>query len=447
MSERPPQTSKRKRPSARRSSAPPPERANTEAESTAAASSRPKARAARRSPTPAPAGAEAQQAETRQTRSTGRSSKKRAARASAQPVEPEAVPEPPAAAAEAGETEASVDRELQDIDARIERLLRDSDELAGDPEARRRAAEALSKIARRLGASGGDDDWPREVQGPARDVLSSDYFARQWSRFAMRDRSGHVDDFGLDPVYEARYAPLFEALYRRYFRVQTEGIDRVPHTGRALLVANHGGTFPWDGIMLKMALRLEHPTRHELRWLAEDRFFHMPFVGSFMNRLGAVRACPENAERLLDLDKLVGVFPEGGQGTGKTFRQRYQLQRFGRGGYVKLALRTGTPLVPVAVVGSEETNPLLFKLGSVSKAMGLPYIPVTPTFPWFGPVGLAPLPARWRIVFGEPIDLSEYGPEAAEDALVVNRLNERVRSTVQSMLDEALAARRSPFYG
>lgn len=339
-----------------------------------------------------------------------------------------------------------VDERLQDIERNLDRLLSDAETGEDDPQARRRAAEALAQIAARLSPGEPRENPEESLFGTARSLLSTDYYFRQWGRVAMRNRSEEVDDFGLDPAYERRFLPLFELLYRKWFRVQTEGLDRVPNDGRALLVSNHSGTVPWDGVMLKMAMHLEHP-RGALRWLAEDFVFHMPFLGAFMNRIGAVRACQENAERLLCRDELVAVFPEGIKGIGKLFRQRYQLQRFGRGGYIKLALRTRTPIIPTAIVGAEETNPLLFKVTHLTKGIGLPYVPVTPTFPLLGPLGLVPAPTRWRILFGEPIELDEHGPEAAEDAVLVNRLNERVRNTIQHMLDHALAQRTSVFWG
>jgi 1-acyl-sn-glycerol-3-phosphate acyltransferase len=226
-----------------------------------------------------------------------------------------------------------------------------------------------------------------------------------------------------------------------------EGIEHVPNAGRCIVVANHSGTLPLDGLVLRALMRLEHPRKRDLRWLAEDFLFYLPFAGVFMNRVGAVRACQENAERLLRKESLVAVFPEGLQGIRKLFRERYQLQRFGRGGYVRLALRMQAPLVPCAIVGAEETNPLLYRFEALAGLFGLPYIPVTPTFPLLGPMGLLPAPARFRVMFGEPIPLSSYGPEAAEDHLLVSRLSERVRSTIQSMLDTGIRERRSVWFG
>jgi 1-acyl-sn-glycerol-3-phosphate acyltransferase len=265
----------------------------------------------------------------------------------------------------------------------------------------------------------------------------------------MRGRSEEVDDFGFDPIYDAKLKPMLDFLYTKYFRVETYGIGSVPTTGRCVLVANHSGTLPLDGVMLKTAVKREQGdgSGRDVRWLTEDFIYHMPFLGGAMNRLGAVRACQENAERLLAKESLVAVFPEGVKGIGKLFSDRYRLQRFGRGGFIKLCLRTGTPIVPVAVMGAEETNPLLFKIEHLSKALGVPYVPVTPTFPLLGPLGLLPAPTKWRIQFGEPLDLSSYGPEAADDEILVGKLAERVRAAIQGMLDRVVGSRKSVFFG
>lgn len=281
----------------------------------------------------------------------------------------------------------------------------------------------------------------------ARELLSTDYYLRKWGRLSMRGRSEEVDDFGYDPVYEERVRPFFNFLYSTYFRVETDGIENVPAKGRCLLVANHSGTLPYDGVMLKTALKREHSQHRDVRWLAEDFIFHFPFLGSFTNRIGAVRACQENAERLLRQEALVAVFPEGTKGIGKLFKERYRLQRFGRGGFIKLCLRTKTPIVPCAIIGAEETNPMLFRIEAFSRSLGIPYIPVTPTFPALGPLGLAPAPTKWKIIFGELISLDEHGPEAAEDDILVTQLAERVRASIQSMVDRAVGARRSVWFG
>jgi len=281
----------------------------------------------------------------------------------------------------------------------------------------------------------------------ARELLSTDFYLRKWGRVGMRRRSEEVDDFGFDPIYDQKLRPVLEFLYSRYFRVSTTGIERVPARGRCLLVANHSGTLPLDGVMIKTAVKLEHPAPRDVRWLTEDFITHMPWLGSTMNRLGAVRAHQENAERLLSKEQLVAVFPEGVKGIGKLFGERYRLQRFGRGGFIKLALRTGTPVVPVAVVGAEETNPLLFRFEYLAKSLGVPYVPVTPTFPLLGPLGLVPAPTKWEIHFGEPMDFGAHGKDAADDELLVGKLAERVRATIQGMLDAAVGARKSVFFG
>ncbi len=290
---------------------------------------------------------------------------------------------------------------------------------------------------------------PQEIEtafDTAREMLSTDFYLRRWGQAAMRNRSEEVDDFGYDPTYDARVRPLFDFLYTRYFRVECRGVANVPTEGRCMLVANHSGTIPFDGPMLKTAVKREHAGKRDVRWLAEDFVFHFPFLGSFETRIGAVRACQENAERLLRQETLLAVFPEGIKGIGKLFRERYKLQRFGRGGFVRLALRTQTPIVPVAIVGAEETNPMLARLEALAKPLGIPYVPITPTFPLLGPLGLLPAPTKWKILFGEPIPMIE-GPESERDELLVARIAERVRTAIQDMLDGAVRERKSVLFG
>jgi 1-acyl-sn-glycerol-3-phosphate acyltransferase len=282
--------------------------------------------------------------------------------------------------------------------------------------------------------------------GAAEDLAQTPYFEKQWGRKSLTSRSDEIDDFGLDPAYESKVRPVAEFLYRRYFRVKTSGIENLPPSGRCIIVANHSGTLPLDGLMLRTALHLERGGSRELRWLAEDFLFYLPFAGVFMNRVGAVRACQENAERLLEKEHMVAVFPEGVQGIKKLYKERYRLQRFGRGGYIRLALRMRAPIVPCSIVGAEETNPLLYRV-DLAGLVGLPYIPVTPTFPFLGPLGLLPAPSRWRITFGEPVSLDHHGPEAADDHVLVGRLSDRVRGTIQSMLDSGVRDRRSVWFG
>ena len=254
--------------------------------------------------------------------------------------------------------------------------------------------------------------------------------------------ASEVDAFGRDPEFEAATMKTFELLYRRYFRVQVRGIENVPSNGAALLVANHSGALPWDAAMLKCALWLDHPAHRSLRPLSENLVFHFPFLGVFLNRMGAVRACQENAEALLQAGEAVAVFPEGVKGLGKPLKKRYQLARFGRGGFVKLAMRARTPIIPVAIVGAEETHPVIARIVRPVQGLGLPYLPVTPTFPLLGPLGLVPLPTKWTIEFGEPVWVDGDRPV---DELTIEKITEDVRSDIQSRVDKLLLQRKSWF--
>jgi 1-acyl-sn-glycerol-3-phosphate acyltransferase len=337
------------------------------------------------------------------------------------------------------------EKDTRDMEARIRELEERLDTIIDEAERRGPGDVDATRYAPPPSSRSLPDD--ATVFDTARELLSTDFYLRKWGRMGMRNRSEEVDDFGFDPIYEQKVLPFFHFLYERYFRVDVEGADKIPPEGRCLLVCNHSGTLPFDGMMLKLAVKKEHPKQRDVRWLAEDFIFHFPFLGSFTNRVGAVRACQENAERLLSKNALVAVFPEGVKGIGKLYKDRYKLQRFGRGGFVKLCLRTQTPIVPVAIVGAEETNPMLMRVEAFTKALGLPYLPVTPTFPLLGPAGLLPAPTKWKIVFGDPIDHGGYGPEAADDEILVGRLSERVRATIQAMLDRALGERRSIWFG
>jgi 1-acyl-sn-glycerol-3-phosphate acyltransferase len=254
-----------------------------------------------------------------------------------------------------------------------------------------------------------------------------------------------VDEFGFDPDFTAHGAvPAFRLLYDRWFRVEVAGVDNLPAAGGALLVANHaGGLWALDAAMVATAVHVEHPEHRFLRMLGAKLLFDAPAIGSLARKGGATLACVEDAQRLLQAGELVGVWPEGFKGIGKPFRDRYRLQRFGRGGFVHTALSARVPIIPVSIVGSEEIHPVLGNAKTLARLLDLPYFPLTPTFPWLGPLGLVPLPSKWHIEFGTPLHAEDLPAEAADDPSVLFELTDRVRETIQSTLYRLLAQRRS----
>jgi 1-acyl-sn-glycerol-3-phosphate acyltransferase len=265
--------------------------------------------------------------------------------------------------------------------------------------------------------------------------------------FLVRRLQGgyRIDEYGFDQdLTENVVLPLFRPLYEKWFRVEVNGVENVPAEGGALLVANHGGgLWALDAAMTAVAVHVEHPAGRYLRPLGADLLFSMPGAGSFARKTGSTLACSEDAERLLAAGELVGVWPEGFKGIGKPFRERYKLQRFGRGGFVHAAIKSGVPIIPVSVVGAEEIHPVLGNAKVLARLFNLPYFPLTPTFPWLGPLGLVPLPSKWYIEFGAPIHTEDIHPAAAEDPTTVFDLADRVRETIQSTLYRLLIQRRS----
>jgi 1-acyl-sn-glycerol-3-phosphate acyltransferase len=254
-----------------------------------------------------------------------------------------------------------------------------------------------------------------------------------------------VDEFGFDKqLTESVFLPLLRPLYRSWFRVETYGVKHLPEEGPALIVANHSGTIALDAAMLSVAVHDEHPANRYLRLLGADFVFRMPGLSEVARKSGSTLACNPDAERLLRAGELVGVFPEGFKGVGKPFAERYKLQRFGRGGFVSAALRTGTPIIPVSIVGAEETYPLIGNIRPLARLLGAPYFPVTPLFPWLGPLGLVPLPSKWIIEFGEPIETGDL-VDSADDPMAVFNLSDQVRETIQQTLYRLLELRPDPW--
>ena len=255
-----------------------------------------------------------------------------------------------------------------------------------------------------------------------------------------------VDEFGFDEDFtEHIYLPLLRPLYKSWFRVEVRGIENIPSQGGALIVSNHSGAVALDALMAQVAVHDEHPAHRHLRMLAADLVFQTPIVGKTARKSGSTLAANPDAERLLAAGELAGVWPEGFKGIGKPFSERYKLQRFGRGGFVAAALRTGVPIVPCSIVGAEEIYPMLGNLKTVARIFGAPYVPITPTFPLLGVLGLIPLPSKWIIEFGAPVDTAALGPQSAEDPMVVFDLTDQVRETIQQTLYALLMQRRSVF--
>ncbi len=304
-------------------------------------------------------------------------------------------------------------------------------------------AAVVHEIDQHRGGAGGAstvDETPSEL---AKRIASVAEFVR---KRMMGDYT--VDEFGFDQhLNNAIFLPLLRMLYNSWFRVEVSGIENLQETGAALVVANHAGVLPFDGLMTAVAVHDQHPTHRDLRLLAADMVFDMPMIGQAARKAGHTMACTADAHRLLAAGELTAVFPEGYKGLGKHFKDRYKLQRFGRGGFVGAALRTKAPIVPCSIVGSEEIYPMIADVKLLARLFGLPYFPVTPLFPLAGPAGMVPLPSKWHIQFGEPISTADYDESAAEDPMITFELTDQVRETIQQTLYQLLANRRNTFLG
>jgi 1-acyl-sn-glycerol-3-phosphate acyltransferase len=291
-------------------------------------------------------------------------------------------------------------------------------------------------------------DWLMAFQQAAREL-----FGEQWEpqlarflAFLRRRLTGEyvVDEYGFDPEITERFLfAVLRPIAEKWFRIEVRGVENIPETGGALVVSNHSGTIPVDGLMTMTTIH--DRTGRFLRPLGADLVFRLPFVGTMARKGGATLACAEDAERMLRGGELVGVWPEGFKGIGKPYADRYKLQRFGRGGFVSAAVRTGVPIVPLSVVGAEEIYPLVGNVPALARILGVPYIPITPLFPLLGPLGLVPLPSKWILEFGEPIRTDAYEPGAADDPMLVFNVTDQVRETIQQTLYSLLRQRQSVF--
>jgi len=317
------------------------------------------------------------------------------------------------------------------------------------PETRATGTSSTTAVDREPGGGIPVGELLAAFQHAAAEVFGDNWEPRlaEFLAFLRRRVTGDytVDEYGFDvEVTQRFFLAALRPLAHRWFRIDVRGVENIPTEGGALVVSNHSGTVPLDGLMT-MAVVHEHTGRH-LRALGADLVFRLPFVGGLARKGGATLACNEDAERMLAGGELVGVWPEGFKGIGKPYADRYRLQRFGRGGFVGAAIRTGVPIVPLSVVGAEEIYPLVGNVPSLARLLGVPYVPITPFFPLLGPLGLVPLPSKWMLEFGEPIRTDEYDAGAAEDPMLVFDTTDQVRETIQQTLYQLLMQRTSVFH-
>ncbi|MFL6062079.1 MAG: 1-acyl-sn-glycerol-3-phosphate acyltransferase [Marmoricola sp.] len=291
-------------------------------------------------------------------------------------------------------------------------------------------------------------DWLQGFTTAAVEVFGADWEPRlaAFLAFLRRRLTGDytVDEYGFDAEITQRFfMTAIRPVAEKWFRIEVRGVENIPAVGGALVVSNHSGTIPVDGLMTAVSIH-DHAHRF-LRPLGADLVFRLPVVSELARKGGVTLACNEDAERMLRGGEIVGVWPEGFKGIGKPYSERYKLQRFGRGGFVSAAVRTGVPIIPTSVVGAEEIYPLVGNVPSLARLLGVPYIPITPFFPLLGPLGLVPLPSKWIIEFGEPIRTDAYDEGAADDPMLVFNVTDQVRETIQQTLYGLLMQRKSVF--
>jgi 1-acyl-sn-glycerol-3-phosphate acyltransferase len=373
------------------------------------------------------------------------------------------VDEPPAeqpGEEDAGEFEQPTREELTaEVNRLVERIRAYAPDYQPPPFSPRRLLEMIGENVQKM-----TPDFGRELFEKLRGSLSSDLFDLDtwkgiWymvnftieyqADFFKRRFTGEyeVDEWGYDPELMGLFKPFVGFMYQKYWRVQTSGIDRIPEEGRAMLVSNHSGQLPFDAAMIGMAILEEHPSQRLVRSLYASWFPTVPFVSSLLVKMGQAMATEENGVRLLEQEQLVSVFPEGIKGVGKLYKDRYKLARFGRGGFVRMALKTQAPIIPVSVVGAEEIYISLYNAKMIARLIGFPFFPITITWPWFGLLGFVPLPTKWYIDFGEPIQTDNYGPDAYNNLNLVSQLTDQVRNRIQDSIHTRLAERRSIFLG
>ena len=292
------------------------------------------------------------------------------------------------------------------------------------------------------GPAPGPSPWPSPGPAPGPSPRPSPA-----ASFPEDPRLSDVDEWGRSERVRSLVRRIYGPVYSSWFRVEWEGIDKIPTDGGALLVGNHAGAIPSDAPVIMHGVETE--LGRPVYGLADYLFRGLPVVGTLWSRAGGVPARPDNAYRLLhDQKKLALVFPEGEKGPSKPYAQRYRLQRFGRGGFIEIAMRAGVPVVPIAVVGSEETMPLLWQIPQLARALRVPYFPVTANMVLMGPLGLAvPFPAKFRLRVLDPVTFdAEPGQERYPKSEVLEE-SERIRESMQHALDDMLRRRRSIWFG
>jgi 1-acyl-sn-glycerol-3-phosphate acyltransferase len=285
----------------------------------------------------------------------------------------------------------------------------------------------------------------REREAPSTALVPGDELKKHLPGLEPERR---LNDWGRSERVEGLYdRTIIEFLYRYWFRAEVEGMENVPSTGGALLVSNHSGALPPDAAMIAKAVKEEHAHPRPVNITVEHFFKGYPGFSMLVSKIGCVPAHPANVHRLLyDEEQLVLVFPEGRKATEKLYKDRYRLRRFGRGGFVEAAMRAQAPIVPVCVVGAEESAPVFAQVGLMQRLTGLLYFPITPTFPHFGLLGmLGYLPAKFKLRFLEPIHFDEEGMH--EDKALVQTVAHEVRARIQENLFDMLAKRRSVWFG
>jgi 1-acyl-sn-glycerol-3-phosphate acyltransferase len=261
------------------------------------------------------------------------------------------------------------------------------------------------------------------------------------------ERLSDVDEWGRSQRARDFLARLYDPIYDRWFRVEWEGFDKIPVEGGALVVANHAGAIPADAPSVMHGI--ERELGRPVYGLADEVFKRVPVVNLAWSRLGGVQAHPDNAYRLLrEQQQLVMVFPEGSKGPGKTYGERYRLRRFGRGGFVQIAMRAGVPIIPLAIVGNEETMPIVAKVQPLARLLGVPYVPVTANMLALGPAGLlVPFPAKMRIRVLDPVRLDVPPDQPRYSRSRIMDTSEEIRHTIQDELYDMLRQRRSVWSG